>query len=45
MQYRTLLIAEVPRVNCEQHGVRPVSVPWAEVGARFTALFEALAID
>ena len=45
MQYRTLVIAQVPRVDCEQHGVRQVSVPWADPGSRFTALFEALAID
>jgi transposase len=35
----------VPRVNCREHGVRQVRVPWAEAGSRFTALFEALAID
>jgi transposase len=45
MQYRTILIARIPRVACATHGVRQVAVPWAEEGARFTALFEALAID
>ena len=45
MQYRTLLIAQVPRVDCAEHGVRQVSVPWADAGSRFTALFEVLAID
>jgi transposase len=45
MQYRTLLTAEVPRVNCREHGVKQVKVPWAEPGSRFTALFEALVID
>ncbi len=44
-QYRTILVAGVPRVECEQHGIRQVQVPWAESGSRFTALFEALAID
>jgi transposase len=44
-QYRTIVIAEVPRVRCEEHGVVQVAVPWAEPGSRFTALFEALAID
>ena len=44
-QYRTVLIAEVPRVNCSVHGVRQVRVPWSEPGSRFTALFEALVID
>lgn len=44
-QYRTLLHARVPRLNCPRHGVRQLRVPWAEEGSRFTALFEALAID
>lgn len=44
-QYRTILIAELPRVECPEHGVVQVHVPWAEPGSRFTALFEALAID
>lgn len=44
-QYRTIVIAEVPRVRCAEHGVVQVAVPWAEPGSRFTALFEALAID
>jgi len=35
----------VPRVSCEEHGVVQVSVPWAEGGSRFTALFESLVID
>jgi transposase len=45
MQYRTILIAEVPRVECAEHGVRQVAVPWSDPGSRFTALFEALVID
>jgi hypothetical protein len=44
-QYRTLLHARVPRLTCPTHGTRQVRVPWAEEGAHFTALFEALAID
>lgn len=44
-QYRTLVHARVPRLRCPTHGTRQVRVPWAEEGARFTALFEALAID
>ena len=43
-QYRTVLVARVPRVECPEHGVRQIRVPWAEDGSRFTALFEALAI-
>lgn len=44
-QFRTLLVADVPRVRCPEHGVVTVSVPWAEPGSGFTALFEALVID
>lgn len=44
-QYETILIAEVPRIECPDHGVRQVRVPWSEPGSRFTALFEALVID
>lgn len=44
-QYRTIVIADVPRVECATHGVVQIPVPWADAGARFTALFEALAID
>lgn len=44
-QYRTILTAMIPRVKCEQHGVRQVRTPWAEPGSRFTAMFERLVID
>lgn len=44
-QYQTVLVASVPRIDCSEHGVRQIRVPWAEEGSRFTALFEALAID
>ena len=40
-QFKTILIADVPRVTCPQHGVVTVAVPWAEPGSGFTALFEA----
>lgn len=45
MQYRTILICRTPRVECDEHGVVQVGVPWSEPGSRFTAMFEALAID
>lgn len=44
MQFKTLLDAEVPRVECPEHGVSQVKVPWAEPGSGFTALFEATVI-
>jgi len=45
MQYRTFVIAEVPRVRCKEHGIRQVRVPWSDPGSRFTTLFEALVSD
>ena len=44
-QYQTFLHARVPRVDCPTHGVRQVSVPWAEPRSRFTLLMERLIID
>jgi transposase len=43
--FQTYLHARVPRIRCEQHGVRVVRVPWAEARSRFTLLFERFAID
>ena len=43
--YRTYLHARIPRVQCPMHGVVQVHVSWAEPKARFTRLFERLAID
>jgi len=44
-QYKTILIADIPRVECKQHGVVTASVPWAAPGSGFTALFEVLVVD
>lgn len=44
-QFRTILVADVPRVRCAVHGTKQILVPWAEPGSGFTALFEALVID
>ncbi len=43
-QFQTFLHAEPPRVDCPEHGVRQVRLPWAEPHGRFTLLFEAFAI-
>jgi transposase len=45
MQYTTLLHARPPRVNCSEHGVRAVRLPWADPKSRFTLLFETFAIQ
>jgi transposase len=44
-QYQTILHAEPPRSECLDHGVKVVKLAWAEPSSRFTALFEALAIE
>lgn len=44
-QFKTLLVADIPRVECPEHGVVQVHVPWADPGSKFTALMEALIID
>ena len=42
---KTKVVADVPRAKCPEHGVLSVPVPWADKGSRFTALFEADAIE
>ena len=44
-QYQTILHAAPPRSECREHGVKVIRLPWAEPSSRFTALFEALAIE
>ena len=44
-QFQTVIVARVPVVRCAAHGAQTVAVPWAERYARFTRLFERLAID
>ena len=44
-QCQTILVADVPRVSCTEHGVKQVKVPWAEPNSHFTALFESVVID
>jgi transposase len=44
-QLKTVLVADVPREECKEHGVVTVDFPWAESGSGFTAVFEALVID
>jgi transposase len=44
-QFKTILKARVPRVDCPEHGVKSAAVPWAEPHSRFTMLFERFAIE
>jgi transposase len=40
-QHQAFLHARVARIECPDHGVRLVTVPWARPGSGFTLLFEA----
>jgi len=44
-RYQSVVLADVPRVRCSQHGIRTVSVSWADRRSRFTGAYEALVID
>lgn len=44
-QFETYLRARIPRVQCPEHGVLNVSVPWAAARSRFTLLMERMIID
>lgn len=44
MGFETYLVAQVPRVNCPEHGVSTADVGWADRNQRFTVMFEAFAI-
>lgn len=44
-QLKTWVVAEVPRVQCKEHGCVTVAVPWAQERARFTDMFESLIIS
>jgi transposase len=44
-QFMTFLTARPPRVDCPEHGVKQVRLPWAEPNSRFTLMFERFAID
>lgn len=44
-QFKTILEAAVPVVECAEHGAQTVQVPWAEGSSRFTLFFERFAIQ
>jgi transposase len=41
----TIIEADVPRISCRDHTIKQITVPWAESGSGFTAMFEAVAIS
>jgi transposase len=40
-EHKTLLHARQPRIECPDHGVKTVEVPWSRSGSGFTLLMEA----
>jgi transposase len=42
--FETWLVASLPRVECPEHGVKTVSVPWAAPHSRFTLAFACFAV-
>lgn len=44
-QFKTILVASVPSVECDEHGSQTVQVPWAEGSSRFTMYFESFAVE
>lgn len=44
-QYKTIVIADVPRVHCAEHGILQIDVAWAAPESGFTVLMESLIID
>jgi transposase len=43
-QHKTFLHARQPRIECPDHGVKTVAVPWARPGVGFTLLMEAFVL-
>lgn len=39
-QYKTIIESEIPRINCSNHGVLTIQVPWADQSSRYSTMFE-----
>ena len=44
IEFMTFIHASPPRISCPEHGIREVSLPWAEKTSRFSARFETRSI-
>ncbi len=45
MQFETTITCRIPRISCNEHGIKSIKAPWAGENSRFTLLFEHFAID
>jgi transposase len=41
-QYKAFIHYQTPRINCTEHGVHLVNIPWGISGSGFSLLFEAM---
>jgi transposase len=44
MQFETIIIARIPRCQCETCGVKTIAIPWAAPNSRFNLLFEGFSV-
>jgi transposase len=44
-QHYCYIIARVPRVKCQEHGIHRTIVPWSRPGSGFTLLFEQIVMS
>lgn len=42
--YKAYIHARVPRIKCDEHGIKTVNVPWSRSNTGFTLMFETLII-
>lgn len=43
-EFTTWLLARIPRIECEEHGVQSAETPWSRPNSRFTLAFESFAL-
>jgi transposase len=43
-EFQTWLVCRPPRVECPEHGVQSVDLPWSRPNSRFTLAFESFAL-
>lgn len=44
MEYESVVVCDIPRIRCKEHGILQVNVPWSERFGRYTHNFERYVI-
>jgi transposase len=44
-QLKTYIVASIPRINCKEHMIKSIQIPWAQPNSHFTFSFERFAIE